>query len=283
MNRQTAGEIRLSDHFTYGKLLRYTMPSIIMLILTSVYGVVDGFFVSNFAGKVQFTAVNFIMPFLMIMGCVGFMFGTGGSALIAMTMGQHNEKRALEQFSMLIYSSIVIGLILLALRQIFLPSVGRLLGGSGEMLDYVIRYGRICLCALPAYILQYEFQCLFSTAEKPKLGLFITVAAGLTNMGLDAFFVAGFGWGLEGAAVATAMSQIVGGIVPVTYFAKKNSSRLRLVKARFNSHDMTRICSNGVSELMSNIAMSVVSMLYNAQLLKYVGRTASQPTGSSCT
>lgn len=272
MNTETGTQIRLSDHFTYSKLMRYTLPSIIMMVFTSIYGVVDGFFVSNFAGKVQFTAVNFIMPFIMILGCVGFMFGTGGSALIAMTMGQGNKKRALQQFSMLIYTSLVIGAALSLFGQLTLPLVGRLLGGSGEMLRYAIRYGRICLIATPAFILQYEFQALFSTAEKPKLGLFVTVAAGITNILLDAIFVGILDWGCEGAAAATSLSQFVGGIVPVFYFARKNTSRLKLVKARFNLHDFSRICSNGVSELMSNIAMSVVNMLYNRQLIRYVGQ-----------
>lgn len=272
MNTHSRYEIRLSDHFTYGRLLRYTFPSIIMMVFTSIYGVVDGYFVSNFAGKTQFTAVNFIMPFIMILGCVGFMFGTGGSALIAMTMGQGNKKRALEQFSMLIYTSLVIGAALSVFGQLTLPAVGRLLGGSGEMLEYAIKYARICLIATPAFILQYEFQALFSTAEKPKLGLWITVAAGITNMVLDALFVGVFDWGCEGAAAATSLSQFVGGIVPVFYFAHKNTSRLRLVKARFNAHDFLRICSNGVSELMNNIAMSIVNMLYNRQLIRYVGQ-----------
>lgn len=264
--------IQLSDHFTTGKLLRYTLPSMIMMVFTSIYGVVDGYFVSNFAGKVQFTAVNFIMPFLMILGCVGFMFGTGGSALIALTMGQGKKKRAEEQFSMIIYASIVLGIIISLIGQLILPSVARFLGGSGEMLQYAIRYARIILLAIPAYVLQYEFQCLFSTAEKPKLGLYVTVAAGCTNMVLDWLFVAVFHWSVEGAAAATALSQAVGGILPLIYFVLPNSSTLRLGRARFSGHDLAKVCGNGSSELMSNIAMSLVSMLYNTQLLRYIGQ-----------
>ncbi len=270
--KQPENPIRLSDHFTIGRLLQYTLPSIIMLIFTSIYGVIDGFFVSNFAGKAEFTAVNFIMPVLMILGCVGFMFGTGGGALIAMTMGKGDRERANEQFSMLIYVSGAIGVLLAVLGIILLPSIAHLLGADGVLLDNCVLYGRIILFALPAYVLQYEFQCLFATAEKPRLGLCVTIAAGLTNMVLDALLVAFFSLGLPGAAAATALSQCVGGILPLLYFARPNASRLRLVRAPLRLDDLGRVCLNGSSELMSNIAMSVVSMLYNIQLLRYVGQ-----------
>ena len=270
---QTKQEIHLSDHFSCGRLLRYTLPSIVMMIFTSIYSVVDGFFVSNFAGKAAFTAVNFIMPVLMIFGCVGFMFGTGGGALIAMTMGMGDKKRANEQFSMLIYVSVAIGVLLAVFGFLFLPQIAAALGAEGELLDNSVLYGRIITLAVPAFILQYEFQCLFATAEKPRLGLIVTVAAGLTNMVLDGVMVGVFGWGLVGAAVATAISQCVGGVIPLVYFAdKNNSSRLHLVRARVRLDDLGKVCLNGSSELMSNIAMSLVSMLYNAQLLRYVGQ-----------
>lgn len=269
---QTKQEIHLSDHFSYGRLLRYTLPSIVMMIFTSIYSVVDGFFVSNFAGKAAFTAVNFIMPVLMIFGCVGFMFGTGGGALIAMTMGMGEKKKANEQFSMLIYVSVAIGVLLAVFGILLLPQIAAGLGAEGELLDNSVLYGRIITLAVPAFILQYEFQCLFATAEKPRLGLIVTVAAGLTNMVLDAVMVGVFGWGLVGAAAATAISQCVGGVIPLVYFAdKNNNSRLHLVRARVRWDDLGKVCLNGSSELMSNIAMSLVSMLYNAQLLHYVG------------
>lgn len=266
-------EIHLSDHFGYGRLVRYTMPSIIMMIFTSIYSVVDGFFVSNFVGKAAFTAVNFIMPVLMIFGCVGFMFGTGGGALIAMTMGMGDRKRADEQFSMLIYVSIAIGAVLAVLGVLFLPQIASLLGAEGELLENSVLYGRIITVAVPAFILQYEFQCLFATAEKPRLGLIVTVAAGVTNMILDAVLVGGFGLGLTGAAAATAISQCVGGVVPLAYFADKNNdSRLHLIAAPLRLQDLGKVCLNGSSELMSNIAMSLVGILYNAQLLHYIGQ-----------
>ncbi len=263
--------IQLSDHFNSQRLLRFTFPSIIMLVVTSIYSVVDGFFVSNFVGKTPFTAVNFIMPFLMILGCVGFMFGTGGSALIALTMGEGDREKANQTFSLLVYTSIVCGVVLMAFGLIFIRPIAAALGGSGQMLEDSVTYGRIILLAIPAYILQYEFQCLFATAEKPRLGLYVTVAAGLTNIVLDALFVAVFSWGLEGAAAATALSQCVGGIVPLLYFSRPNTSLLRLTRARFDGKALLRTCTNGSSELMSNISMSVVSMLYNIQLLKYAG------------
>lgn len=264
--------IRLSDHFTYRSLLRFTMPSIVMLVFTSIYGVVDGFFVSNFVGKTAFAAVNFIMPFLLILGCVGFMMGTGGGALIAKTMGEGDLKKANQIFSMVVWFSGLCGLILAVLGHIFLEPAARALGAEGQMLTDSIAYGRVILTAIPAYVLQYEFQCLFVTAEKPKLGLYVTVAAGLTNVVLDAVFVAGFSWGVLGAAAATALSQCVGGILPLIYFVRPNTSKLRLTKAKFRGRTMLKVCANGSSELMSNISMSLVAMLYNVQLLHYAGQ-----------
>ncbi len=263
--------IQLSDHFNYRRLLRFTFPSIIMLVFTSIYGVVDGFFVSNYAGKTPFAAVNFIMPLLMILGCIGFMFGTGGGALIAIAMGEGRTKKANELFSLVVYVSTVCGVLFAVLGFLFLRPVALLMGAEGELLENCIIYGRIILLAIPFYVLQYEFQCLFATAGKPKLGLYVTVAAGITNIFLDALFVAGFHWGLEGAAAATSLSQFVGGVVPLIYFGRKNDSPLRLVKCGFDKKALGKICVNGSSELMSNISMSLVSMLYNVQLMKYAG------------
>lgn len=263
--------IQLSDHFDYKRLLRYTFPSIIMMVFTSIYGVVDGFFVSNFAGKTPFAAVNFIMPLLMILGCVGFMFGTGGSALIAKTLGEGKSQKAKELFSMIVWVSLLCGLALAAVGFILLRPLASLMGAEGVLLENSILYGRIILPALPFYILQFEFQCLFATAGKPRLGLGITVAAGITNIVLDAVFVAVFSWELEGAAAATCLSQLVGGIIPLLYFGRRNNSLLQFVKCRFDAGALLKTCGNGASELMSNISMSLVSMLYNLQLMKYAG------------
>lgn len=264
--------IQLSDHFTYSRLFRFTLPSIVMLIFSSLYGVVDGFFVSNFVGKEAFTAVNFIMPFLMILGAIGFLFGTGGGALIARTMGEGNPDLANRQFSLVVYVSLGIGVILTVLGFWLLRPVASFLGAEGVLLEDCVRYGRVILLANPAYILQYEFQCLFATAQKPKLGLYVTVASGLTNMVLDALFVAVFPWGLEGAAAATALSQCIGGLLPLLYFGRKNSSRLRLTRTQWMGRALLKVCGNGSSELLSNISMSLVSMLYNVQLLRYAGQ-----------
>ena len=264
-------KIQLSEHFNFKKLLRFTFPSIIMLIFTSIYGVVDGFFVSNYAGKEPFTAVNFIMPVLMLLGCFGFMFGTGGGALISKTMGEGKSEKAKSTFSLIVYTSIICGIVLSVLGFILIEPVASILGAQGQLLTDSVTYARIILIAIPVYILQYEFQCLFVTAGKPSLGLYVTIAAGLTNMILDALFVAVFKWGLEGAAAATAISQFVGGLVPLIYFSCPNSSLLRLGKTHFDGKALLKTCTNGASELMSNISMSIVSMLYNAQLLKYAG------------
>ncbi len=263
--------INLSDNFNYGKLLRFTFPSIIMLVFSSVYGVVDGYFVSNYAGKTSFAAVNFIMPVLMILGCIGFMFGTGGGALIAKTLGEKNDKKANEIFTMIVAVSVGVGVILTVLGIALMPLISLLLGADGKMLDDSVLYGRIVTIGLPFYILQYEFQCLFATAGKPKLGLYVTAAAGVTNMVLDYLLVAVFPLGIIGAAAATAFSQFVGGVIPLIYFLRKNSSLLRFTKFKFDGRALFKTCTNGSSEFLSNIAMSVVSMLYNRQLMRYAG------------
>lgn len=265
--------IQLSDHFSYGRLLRFTLPSVLMMIFTSVYGVVDGFFVSNFAGKTAFTAVNLIMPFLMILSSAGFMLGTGGSALVAKTLGQGDEKRAKRLFSLLVYTTFIVGLVIAALGIVFLRPVAIFLGAEGEILENCITYGRILLAAVPFFMLQLLFQSFFVTAERPNLGFAVTLCAGLCNMVLDAVLVIGLpmAYKLTGAAVATAASQMVGGLVPLIYFARKNTSLLRLGKTRFDARAIGKACVNGSSELVSNISMSVVAMLYNAQLLKYAG------------
>lgn len=263
--------MQLSGHFGFGRLLKYTVPSIIMMIFTSVYGVVDGFFVSNYTGKTSFAAVNFIMPVLMVLGCVGFMFGTGGSAVISKTMGEGDRKKANEIFTFIVIASAVLGMALAVIGMFVLKPLAVLFGADGKLLTDSVFYGKIILAALPFYVLQFEFQCLFATAGKPKLGLFVTAAAGIANMVLDALFVAVLKWGLGGAAAATAISQFLGGIIPVIYFARKNTSLLRFVKFRFDGKVLLKTCTNGSSELMSNISMSVVSMLYNVQLMKYAG------------
>ena len=263
--------IQLSDHFTYKKLLRYTLPSIVMLIVTSIYGVIDGLFVSNFVGKTAFAAVNFILPFLMILGGFGLMFGTGGGALIAKTVGEGEKEEANRIFSSNVYISIAFGILLLILGNILLRPVAVLLGAEGQLLEDSIIYGRVYLLGVPACMLQYQFQCLFATAEKPNLGLYVTAAAGITNIVLDALFVAVLPGGLIGAAAATVISQCVGGIVPLIYFGRKNSSLLRLVKTSLNINALKKTCFNGSSELLNNISISIVGMLYNVQLLKYAG------------
>lgn len=263
--------IQLSDHFTYKKLLRFTLPSIAMMIFTSIYGVVDGFFVSNFVGKTPFAAVNFIMPFLMILGAFGFMFGTGGSALISKTMGEGDLPKANRLFSMLVCISVSLGIVIAVFGIMFLRPVASILGAEGDLLDYCVLYGRIILAAIPAFMLQQEFQSFFITAERPQLGLYTTVIAGVANMILDALFIAVFKWGVAGAAIATAISQCIGGVIPILYFLRPNTSLLKLTKPSFDGRALLKTCTNGSSELMSNVSMSLVGMLYNIQLMKYAG------------
>lgn len=264
-------KIYLSDKFTYGKLLRFTAPSIIMMIFTSIYGVVDGFFVSNYVGKTPFAAVNFIYPFLMILGTVGFMFGTGGSAIVAKTLGENNEEKANRLFSFFVYISVALGAVIAVLAFIFIRPIAAALHAEGELLENCVLYGRIFILGLPMYVLQMEFQSFFVTAGKPGLGFLSTVAGGLTNMIFDALFIVVFKWGLAGAAAATVMGQCVGGIIPLAYFFRPNTSLLRLGKTNFDGAALLKATTNGSSELMSNISMSLVSMLYNIQLIKYAG------------
>ncbi len=267
--------ISLSEHFNYRKLLRFTFPSIIMMIFTSVYGVVDGLFVSNFVGKTPFAAINLIWPFLQILGCGGFMLGTGGSALVSKTMGEGKPEKANRYFSILILATVVLGVTITIPGMFLMEPVAILLGADEAMLPHCVTYGRIILAAQTAFMLQGVFQSFLVTAERPTLGLIVTVGAGVTNMVLDFLFIAVLDWGLIGAAVATITSQIVGGVIPLVYFLLPNKSPLRLIRPRLEAAEGSRVilkaCTNGSSELMTNISMSVVSMLYNYQLMRLAG------------
>ena len=263
--------IKLSDHFTIGKLLKFVFPSIIMMVFTSIYGVVDGFFVSNFVGKTPFAAINLIFPFIMILGGVGFMIGTGGSALVSKTLGEGDREKANSYFSMMIIFTLVVGAILTALGLVFIRPVSILLGATDQMLEHCVVYGAILVGFITSFMLQNVFQSLLITAEKPKLGLVITIIAGCTNMVLDLLLVGVLRWGLVGAAVATGISQVVGGVIPLVYFLLKNDSLLKLVKTRLEIKPIFNACTNGFSELLGNISASIVSMLYNVQLLAYLG------------
>ncbi len=264
-------KISLSEHFGYAKLLRFTLPSVAMMIFSSIYGVVDGFFVSNYAGKAEFTAVNFIMPYLMILGAFGFMFGAGGSALVAKRLGEGREKDAVSLFSLVVYTTFFTGVFLAALGIVFIEPAAKFLGAEGIMLDNCVLYGRIILAAIPFFMLQMEFQTFMITAERPNLGFAITLASGITNIFLDALLVAVFDLGLSGAAIATAISQVIGGIVPILFFFFTRGCTLRLGRAKFEGKALLKVCTNGSSELLGNVSMSLVGMLYNVQLLKYAG------------
>ncbi len=267
--------ISLSEHFNYRKLLRFTFPSIIMMIFTSVYGVVDGLFVSNFVGKTPFAAINLIWPFLMILGCGGFMIGTGGSALVSKTLGEGDPAKANRYFSLLVLFTVILGACITIPGMFLIEPVSILLGADEAMLPHCVTYGRIILAAQTAFMLQGVFQSFLVTAERPTMGLIVTVGAGVTNMVLDFLFIAVFRWGLVGAALATATSQVVGGIVPLFYFLLPNKSPLRITKPRLGLNAGLRVIGkvaiNGSSELMTNISMSVVSMLYNYQLMSLAG------------
>lgn len=265
-------KIQLSDHFTYGKLLRFTLPSIVMMVFTSIYSVVDGFFISNFAGKTAFAALNLIWPFLMILGGMGFMIGTGGTALVSRYLGAGQKERARRYFSMLVEFTAVLGLILTAIGLIFMEPIARFLGATEEMIPDCVLYGRIVIAFNVAFMFQNVFQSFLVAAEKPRLGLVATVSAGVTNMVLDALLVGVFRWGLAGAALATGLSQTVGAVIPMVFFLnRENGSALHFSFTPMEAHPLLQACGNGASELMSNISGSIAAMVYNFQLLKFLG------------
>ena len=272
-------QISLSEHFTYSKLLRFTLPSIAMMIFTSIYGVVDGIFVSNMVGEEAFTAVNFIMPVVMILSTTGFMFGTGGSALVAKLLGEKKDEKANQVFSLIVYTAAAVGMVLAVIGIIFMKKVALALGADEAMAEQCAVYGRIVVAALPFFALQMAFQSLFITAEKPKLGFVVTVAAGVGNMIFDALFMGVFKWGVAGAAAATALSQAIDGIIPLIYFFRPNSSLLRLGKTVMDIRSLWKTCTNGSSELVSQASMSIVNMLYNSQLMKYIGKNGVSAYG----
>lgn len=263
--------IQLSDHFTYSRLFRFVLPSIVMMVFTSIYGVVDGLFVSNFAGKTAFASINLIMPFLIILGAMGFMLGTGGTALVSRVLGEGDKEHAIKYFSMITLFGILLGVILTVVGVLAMRPMAILLGATEAMVDDCVLYGRIVACFLTSFMLQNMFQSFLIAAERPKFGLLITLAAGVTNMVLDALFVGVFRWGIAGAAIATGISQTVGGVVPLMYFLFSKSSPLRLRWTKFEAQPLLRSCANGSSELMSNISGSLIGMLYNAQLMRFLG------------
>lgn len=265
--------IQLSEKFTFGKLLKFVTPSIVMMVFTSVYSVVDGLFVSNNLGENSVSAmaaINLIFPLVIVLGAIGFMLGAGGSALVAKTLGEGDKERANAYFSMLVYVTFGIGVAIATAGQFIVPPIAKLLGAEGKTYEYCVLYGRVLIGAQPFFILQNIFQSFFVAAEKPRLGLIVTAAAGLTNIALDAIFIVGFKWGLAGAAAATAASQVVGGVVPVIYFASKNSSLLRLTKTKFYGRAFLKSVTNGSSEFFSNVSAAVVMTLYNYQVKRLV-------------
>lgn len=264
-------KIQLSDHFNYKKLLRFVMPSIIMMVFTSIYGVVDGLFVSNFVGDTAFAAINLIMPVNTILGGVGFMLGTGGSALVAKMLGEQKKEQANRYFTMMIWISVIVGVVLSIVGLAVMRPVAVLLGATEGMLTHCVLYGSIAIGFTVSFMLQYTFQSFLIVAERPNLGLLATVVAGVTNMALDTLFIAVFKWGVAGAALATGLSQCVGAIIPLVYFLRSNTSLLKLVKTKLEIKPILKACANGSSEMVSNATSAVIGILYNFQLLKYAG------------
>lgn len=273
-------QIQLSEHFTYKKLLRFVLPSIIMMIFTSIYSVVDGLFVSNFVGKTALAAINLTLPILMGLSALGFMIGTGGSAIVARMLGEKKDDKANEYFSMLIYVTAIGGILLSILGAVFIPTIASMLGAKGQLLSDCVLYARLSFISMPAFMLQNVFQSFFVTAEKPKLGLYVIIVAGVTNMVLDLLFVGILGFGLAGAAIATVCGEFIGGLFPVFYFIRKNSSLLRLGKTHLNGRVLLQTCLNGSSEFMTNLSSSIMNSLYNIQLMKFAGENGVAAYGT---
>lgn len=271
---------QISDHFNFKKLIQFTIPSIVMMIFSSIYNVVDGYFVSNYTGKTQFAAVNLIMPFLIMMSVIGFMFGTGGNAIVSKLLGEGKNKKANEVFSMLVYITITVGIVISVAAEIAMPQIAKLLGADKNMLEYCVLYGRIISISATPFMLQVFFQSFMPTAGKPHIGLAVTIIAGVTNIILDFLFVGVFKWGIIGAAAATVTGESIGGIVPLVYFISKNSSSLRLGKTKFDGKILLKTCTNGSSELMTNLSTNIVSIMYNYQLMKYYGENGVAAYGT---
>ena len=266
--------MEFSQHFTYRKILSAALSPVVMMLFTSLYSVADGLFLSNFAGKESFAAVGFITPYLMMFNSVGFMFGTGGSALIAKMLGEKKLDAANEIFSSLVLASVLTGILLSVIGQLFLRPIAVLQGAGGTLLENSLLYGRIYLLGTPACLVQFEFQALYQTSGKGRLGLKAAVISGLANIALDALLLAVFPFGTAGAAAATVFSQWIGGLLPLFFFLRKNDSQLRLVRGRFHGRKLLQICANGSSEMVNNISISVVSLFYNIQLIRYGGSDA---------
>ena len=263
--------IQLSNHFDYKTLIRFTVPSVLMMVISSVYSIVDGLFVSNFAGSDGFAAVNLMMPIAMMISCIGFMAGAGGSALISKTLGEKDGEKAREQFSLIIYLIIGFSLAIGILVFLFVPQIARMMAAEGAVYDNCVIYGRILISALPAFMLQILFQNFLVVAEKPQMGMTVAISSGVTNIVLDALFIAVFKWGVAGAAVATMLGQTIGGIVPLGYFLLKKNHLLWFTKCRFSWETVKRTCTNGFSALISNASNSLVGIVFNLRLMELMG------------
>ena len=247
-------------------------PMVLMMMVISVYSIVDGFFISNYAGSDAFAGMNLIWPAIALVGALGLMLGTGGSALVSKTLGEGDPEKARRIFSILIRITIIAGTLIAAVMFAIMPWLARTLGSDEAMLPYAVLYGRILIIVLPAYMLQMEFQPFFMAAEKPQFGTVLSIVCGVVNIALDALFVAVFGWGLTGAAIASSVSLLTGGCYPLWYFSsRRNTTRLWMVRCPFDWQSILKSCSNGMSEFVGNIALSIIGICYNWQLMQYIG------------
>ena len=264
-------DIKLSDHFTYSRLLLFALPTIGMILISITYDVVDGYFVSNFIGKTAFSAVNIIYPFQLALSMVGYMFGAGGSALIAAELGNGHAQNARLYFTLIVKAAAVIGTVLAILGILFLRPIAVLIGATPEILNYGLPYGRTLFLFLPVMILGYAFQSILITAEMPRLGLYISIGNLFSNLLFDWLFVAVLKWGMVGAAAATGIGACLNGIIPLLYFAKPRSGPLHFVRGKAQIGPLLKACANGASEMVNDLATSLIFIFYNFQLLRLLG------------
>ena len=264
--------IELSGHYGYRRMIRSVLPSIAMVLVTSIYSIVDGFFVANFAGKTGFAAINLTFPAIMMIGSLGLMIGTGGAALVAKIKGEGYPEKANRVFTMLVQFGLALGVLLGVALAIGAPVVARWLGADEPMMDECVAYIRLNMIGMPGFVLQCAFQSFYMAAERPQLGTLMSIVAGVVNVLLDAVLVWGLGLGVAGAALATAAGCLVGGLFPLYYFSsRRNRGSLRIIPTRILWPYVGKACTNGLSEYVGSIAMNIVTMCYNLQLMRYLG------------
>ena len=242
-----------------------------MMLFTSMYGVVDGLYLSHFSGKEAFAAITLIIPLPLLIGAWAYMIGAGGSAVIAKAIASDRQKDANEYFSFLVLISVLGSILLAGIGEIFLEPCAKLLGANDEMLPFCMTYGRILIAAVPLYVLQNVFQSFLTVAEHPKIGLAINLVSAFLNMALNFVFIRITNEVVTAVALATVVSQFVGGITPFVFFVRSKSTTLRFGRPHMPMSLLGPVFANGVSEFVSEIFHPLASVMYNYKLMELTG------------